>query len=257
MTCYTSYFLSLLHATKLRHPKPASIRLNNFITSLPEGKFCSVKTNLLFDSRRISQRLLVAASFGVAPLILGGCATLSEPGANQAAYRGPVTAGEVQDALARGVPQTELLEQIKSRGAKPPSSMEIDQLRMAGADHSVIDGLLKANNATQYVWVNPPRFSFYWGRGSWYWVNDFGWPVYPQPWGWFPDSPRFYGPHPRSSYPIKPSPRPKVVPQGGSIEQGKVGQGQAGQEKPSAAPPAPTPAPAQRAEPAYIPKNEK
>lgn len=227
------------------------------------------------DLYRVAPRLIIAMATGVLPLMLGACATLDEPVGEQAAYRGPVTAGEVKDALARGVPQAEILDQIRRRGARPPSSMEIDQLRLAGADHSVIDGLLKANHATQYVWVNPPRFSFYWGRGSWYWVNDYGWPVYPQPWGWVPDSPRFYGPQPGYPFPIKPSPRPKVSPQVGITEDNKTGKDKAKPEVVAPAAPvsnaapngalngalngaAPVaPNPAQNARPSYIPKNEK
>ena len=239
-----------------------------------------MKTTLTSDSRRATPRLLIALSIGVLPILLGACASLDEPGSEprseQATYRGPVTTGEVKDALARGVPQAEILDQIRRRGARPPNSMEIDQLRVAGADHSVIDSLLRANHATQYVWVNPPRFSFYWGRGSWYWVNDFGWPVYPQPWGWVPNSPRYYGTPPSYPYPIKPSPRPKVAPQVGASEDGKTGQGKDKAETATAQPvvpntaatnPAPTVAPntsptavpgiVQNSRPTYIPKVEK
>ena len=230
-----------------------------------------MKTNLTLNLKGISKRLLVVMSLGALPLLVGACATLDDNAAGQAVYRGPVTAGEVRDALARGVTQTELLDQIRRRGAQPPSSIEIDQLRLAGADHIVIDSLLRANHASQYIWVDPPRFSFYWGRGSWYWVNDFGWPVYPQPWGWVPDRPRFYGPHPGYPFPIKPSPRPKVAPQVGAIEDAKTGPGKDRPEAAAAQPlvpfvatpvipntaPGVVPSPVQNGRPTYIPKNEK
>ena len=253
-----------------------------------------MKTTQIFDPHRLAQyispRLLIALSVGVLPIMLGACASLdesggeprneprNEPRSEQATYRGPVTTGEVKDALARGVLQAEILDQIRRRGARPPNSVEIDQLRLAGADHNVIDSLLKANHATQYIWVNPPRFSFYWGRGSWYWVNDYGWPVYPQPWGWVPDSPRFYGPPPGYPFPIKPSPRPKATPQVGASENGKSGQGKdkdraetaaAQASVPTAAAtnaattvapntsPAAVPSTIQNGRPAYIPKIEK
>ena len=197
-------------------------------------------------SRRRLRNLFTAALFGALPLVLSGCAALGDSPSDQSAYRGPVTAAEVKDALAKGVPQAELIDQIRRRGARTPSSIEIDQLRLSGADHALIDNLLKANHATQYVWVNPPRFSFYWGRGSWYWVNDYGWPVYPQPYGWVYDSSRFYGPHPSYPHPIKPAPRPKAAPQ--------IGVDQDTNKPKLEIPAVPTTPPSR---PGYIPKAEK
>lgn len=204
----------------------------------------AIRSNKLKSSRPAT--VLIAALLSTATLALTGCASL-DSGSDRVSYRGPVTAAEVKDALAKGVPQSELLDQIRRRGAQPPTSIEIDQLRLAGADHTLIDNLLKANHAAQYVWVSPPRFSFYWGRGgSWYWVNDYGWPVYPQPFGWVYDSPRFYGPPPHYSYPIKPTPRPKVVVPSGADQDG----GKSKVDAPPAIPVAPP-------RPGYIPKNEK
>ncbi len=136
---------------------------------------------------------------------LTGCTTMSDsqPSSPAMAKRGVMTVVEIESLLKSGLSSVDIMAALERRGGEQVSSEEVEVLRRAGATHALINTLLQVNQPSNYVWVAPPRFSVYFGRSGWYWVDSFGWPVYPQPHsGWYPRSWNY--PHP---IPIKPTPK--------------------------------------------------
>ncbi len=168
-------------------------------------------------------------------LILGGCSTFGKedgpPNPAMSSWK-VMTAAEIETHLRSGVTPQQILDAVWRRGAEPIRSEDVEMLRRAGASHELINGLLNVNTPVRLVYVYPPLFSYYRGYPGWYWVNSFGWPVYPQPHpGWYPrrrsvDTSSSTGaatgvpssPAPSHSdagisrMPIKPSPKPTEPP---------------------------------------------
>ncbi len=118
------------------------------------------------------------AVVGLTLALLGGCATTGTP------RPPPLVATDITALIGEGKTPEQIMAVVKDRGAKTPNSEDIEVLRKAGASHVLIDQLLQVNQPTQWVYATPPHFSFYFGRAGYYWVDSFGWPVYPQPyWG--------------------------------------------------------------------------
>jgi hypothetical protein len=163
----------------------------------------------MVQGQRRSFRALFCA-LGLVASSLSGCAHFeptTAPSNPAMLNRGPLTALEVQQLLAAGVSSENIMSAVRRRGAEPLSSEDVELLRQAGAPHPLVNTLLQVNQPERYVWVSPPRFSFYYGRGGWYWVDAFGWPVYPQPgYGWAPH--RIHHGYPvLPARPVKPSPK--------------------------------------------------
>ncbi len=150
--------------------------------------------------------LAIAAS----TFVLTGCVSMGEgePSSPAMVKRSVMTAQEIETLLKTGTTSNEIIAALERRGGEQINSAEVESLRKVGASHALIDTLIRVNQPTHYVWVAPPRFSVFFGRSGWYWVDSFGWPVYPQPHSnW--SSP--YWSHPYPPYPvrIRPKPSPK------------------------------------------------
>jgi hypothetical protein len=155
---------------------------------------------------------IAAAAVALSAFTLSGCVSLddSQPKSPAMVKRGVMTAVEIESHLKAGLPSEEIIAALERRGAEPVASEEVESLRKAGASHALINTILQINQPARYVWVAPPRFSFYFGRSGWYWVDSFGWPVYPQPYpGWQPRNWGHYPPAPLH-LPVKPSPKQKA-----------------------------------------------
>jgi hypothetical protein len=159
----------------------------------------------------ISKLATVAALCVAALLNVTGCATTSAAQGATDSYS-PLSIAQIRDQISAGVPQANIKANIELRGAQALTASDLDALKQAGASNDLIDTLLKANQPNRYVWMSPARASFYFGRQGYYWVDAFGWPVYPQPVFAYPIFPDTYWPphhHSRPAPPIKPSPKTK------------------------------------------------
>jgi hypothetical protein len=162
-----------------------------------------------------------AAVLTLSAITLSGCASLdgSQPTSPAMVKRGAMTAAEIEFHLRAGLPSNEIIAALQYRGAEPVGSEDVEALRRVGASHALINTILQINQPERYVWVVPPRFSVFFGRSGWYWVDSFGWPVYPQPHsGW---SPRHWGQHYHPVapvyIPVKPSPKQQVESDKGDL----------------------------------------
>jgi hypothetical protein len=155
---------------------------------------------------------VAAALLTLGLISLSGCVALdsSQPVSPAMVQRGVMSAAEIESHLRAGLPSNEIIAALERRGAEPVGSEDVEALRRAGASHALINTILQINQPARYAWVAPPRFSVFFGRSGWYWVDSFGWPVYPQPhFGW---SPRYWGQTYPVYVPVKPS--PKQQPEG-------------------------------------------
>jgi hypothetical protein len=142
-------------------------------------------------------RLLLGSLACAGFLLASGCATTGAPRPQ------PLKPGEITGLVKSGSTPEQVMAAVKERGVTTPNSEDIENLRKSGATHEQIDQLLQVNQPTQWMYVSPPAFSLYFGRAGWYWVDSFGWPVYPQPY-WGPYShPRYYRPIPKE-VPVSP-----------------------------------------------------
>jgi hypothetical protein len=160
----------------------------------------------------ITKRASLAALCVAALISVTGCATTSGAESKQGTSDtySPLSIAQIRDQLAGGVPQGTIKASIELKGAQAPTASDLDLLKQAGATNDLIDTLLKANQPNRYVWMSPSRASFYFGRQGYYWVDAFGWPVYPQPIFAYPIFPDSYWPpqhHGRPAPPVKPSPK--------------------------------------------------
>lgn len=146
--------------------------------------------------RTVGAALALAMTLGIT-----GCATVQDnsPPNPAMAQRGPMGAAELEGHFRAGVSQDQILAALNRRGIAPLKSEEIELLRKAGASHEFINNLLQANEPARWIYIAPPRLSFYYGRAGWYWVDSFGWPLHPQPYYWR---------EPRLIHPVKPTPKP-------------------------------------------------
>jgi hypothetical protein len=146
----------------------------------------------------ISARFAGLAIVATVLLIASGCATTGTP------RPAPFKAGEISNMAKSGSSAEQIMAAVKDRGVDSLNSEDIENLRKSGATHEQVDQLMQVNQPAQWIYVTPPHFSFYFGRSGWYWVDSFGWPVYPQP---------YWGPYNRPRY-IRPVPKelPKEVP---------------------------------------------
>lgn len=136
---------------------------------------------------------LKLTALACAVAVTAGCATTGTPRPQ------PMKTGDITAMVKAGSTSEQILAAVKERGAIAPNSEDIETLRKSGASHETVDQLLQINQPSQWVYVTPPAFSFYYGRGGWYWVDSFGWPVYPQP---------YWGPYYRWNRPgVKEAPR--------------------------------------------------
>jgi hypothetical protein len=163
--------------------------------------------------KSIPLNTIAAAVLTLGVLALSGCATMgeSQPMSPAMAQRGVMTAAEIEAHLKAGLPSNEIIAALERRGAEPVGSEDVEALRRAGASHALINTILQINQPSRYVWVAPPRFSVFFGRSGWYWVDSFGWPVFPQPHsGWSPRHWGYYYPNVPIYVPVKPNPKQQV-----------------------------------------------
>jgi hypothetical protein len=159
---------------------------------------CNMKT-------QFSQGRFVALALAAAvTLMASGCATTGTP------RPAPFKPGEISSLVKSGNTAEQVMAAVKDRGVIALNSEDIENLRKSGATHEQVDQLIQVNQPSQWVYVTPPHFSLYYGRAGWYWVDSFGWPVYPQPY-WGPYShPRHLRPAPKET--PRESPPKSVAP---------------------------------------------
>ncbi len=144
----------------------------------------------MIQAIRSMRRAAVATTAALAALLSSGCATTGpsyqdDIEAQRAMQPPGVAVGEVQALLAAGRSQSDIIAEVQARGVQsPPTSVEIEALRQAGASPELIDALLTAQVAPQVVAVVPAR-PWYW---AWPWAPAYGGSI------WYRSGPVYRGP---------------------------------------------------------------